>query len=62
MNKDNYLGVDDFKAWNPNMDFNKHSVTVLSGIITRAADIVDEYLNYFGLILRKVQFYFFRHP
>jgi len=46
MNKANYISVSELKEWNPNMDFTKHSTTVLSGIITRASDFVDEYLNY----------------
>jgi len=46
MNKTNYISVDELKAWNPNMDFSKHSTIVLSGMITRASDYIDEYINY----------------
>ena len=46
MNKANYISVTELQGYNPNMDFSKYSTTVLSGIITRASDFVDEYLNY----------------
>ena len=46
MNKENYLSVDEFKEFNPEIDFSAYEIATLSGMITRASAWVDNYLNY----------------
>lgn len=46
MNKSNYISATEFQNWNPETDFSAYSAPTLSGMITRAADWVDEFLGY----------------
>jgi len=42
----NYISVDEFKNWNPEMDFSAYGNVTISGMISRASKWVDGYLGY----------------
>jgi hypothetical protein len=42
----NYITVDEFKSWNPELDFSGVDDVVISGMISRASAWVDKYLGY----------------
>lgn len=46
MNKANYITVTEFKEYNPELDFTNYSDATLSGVITRASQTVDNFLQY----------------
>jgi len=46
MSEVNYIRVEEFKEWNPEIDFSSYTDITLSGMISRASRWVDDYLGY----------------
>jgi len=46
MNEANYITVEEFKDWNPEIDFGQYADTTISGMIKRASKRIDTYLGY----------------